>query len=183
MKSLLLTFLLLFIACYAESAKAQSGRVDLTQLEHLAPKAKTSVDVNIDERLIQLTSKFLSDKDSDEAKLKEIVVGLKGIYVRNYEFEQQGEYSPADLESIRSQLRTPGWSKIVDVKSKTEDNVEIYVLMIESKVSGLALLAADPNELTVVNIIGPVDLEKLSQLEGQFGIPEFNIGTAKPKKN
>jgi hypothetical protein len=183
MKSLLFTLLLLLIVCYAAPANAQSGRVDLTQLEHLAPKAKTSVDVNIDERLIQLTAKFLSDKDLEEAKLKELVLGLKGIYVRNFEFEQEGEYSPADLESVRSQLRAPGWSRIVNVRSKKEDNVEVYVLMTENKVGGLALLAAEPNELTVVNIIGPVDLDKLSALEGQFGIPELNIESAKPKKN
>jgi Domain of unknown function (DUF4252) len=181
MKSLLFTFLLLFIVCYAESANAQSGRVDLTQLEHLAAKAKTSVDVNIDERLIQLTAKFLSDKESDEAKLKELVVGLKGIYVRSFEFDQDGEYLPADLESIRTQLRA--WTRVVNVRSKSEDNIEVYLMMTDSKVGGLTLLAAEPKELTVVNIIGPVDLDKLSALEGQFGIPDLNIESAKPKKN
>jgi hypothetical protein len=52
-----------------------------------------------------------------------------------------------------------------------------------SAVRGLALLAADPKELTIVNIIGPVDLEKLSELEGQFGIPELDIESPKPRKN
>jgi Domain of unknown function (DUF4252) len=183
MKSLLFTLLLLIIVSYAESANAQSGRVDLTQLDRLAPKAKTSVDVNIDERLIQLTAKFLSDKDSDEAKLKELVLGLKGIYVRNFEFEQDGEYLAADLESIRNQLGTPGWTRVVNVRSKSDGNIEVYLMTTDSKVGGLTLLAAEPNELTVVNIIGPVDLDKLSALEGQFGIPELNIETAKPKKN
>jgi hypothetical protein len=43
------------------------------------------------------------------------------------------------------------------------------------QISGLAVLAVDPKELTIVNIIGPVDLNKLSQLEGQFGVPELDI--------
>ena len=32
---------------------------------------------------------------------------------------------------------------------------------------------AEPREFTVVNIVGPVDLEKLAGLEGQFGIPHI----------
>jgi hypothetical protein len=43
-------------------------------------------------------------------------------------------------------------------------------------------LATDPKEITFVNIIGPVDLEKLSELEGQFGIPELEIERTKPKR-
>ena len=40
---------------------------------------------------------------------------------------------------------------------------------------GLAIIAAEPKELVIVNIVGPIDLEKLSQLEGIFGIPDLNI--------
>ena len=36
---------------------------------------------------------------------------------------------------------------------------------------GLAILVAQPAELTVVNIVGPMDLAKLGALQGQFGIP------------
>ena len=51
-----------------------------------------------------------------------------------------------------------------------------------SQIGGLAVLASDPKELTVVNLIGPVDLEKLTKLEGQFGIPELEIEQSKPKR-
>ena len=51
------------------------------------------------------------------------------------------------------------------------------------KVGGLAVIATDDREFTVVNIVGTVDLEKLAQLEGQFGVPDLGIepGKAKPK--
>ena len=51
------------------------------------------------------------------------------------------------------------------------------------QISGLAVLATDPKEITVVNIVGPVDLEKLSELEGNFGVPVLGIDypKAKPK--
>ena len=37
----------------------------------------------------------------------------------------------------------------------------------------MAIICAEPTELTVVNIVGPVDIEKLSQLEGKMGIPRL----------
>ena len=45
------------------------------------------------------------------------------------------------------------------------------------------MLASDLKEITVVNIIGNVDLDKLSQLEGQFGIPELGIESKPKRKN
>ena len=51
-----------------------------------------------------------------------------------------------------------------------------------SMVNGLAVLHTDDKELTVVNIVGPVDLDKLAQLEGQFGVPELGIESPKTKE-
>lgn len=167
----------------AATAMAQDTRIKTSHLDYLTAKASATVDVNIDERLIQLTAKFLSSKDLKEASVKEVVNGLKGIYVRSFEFEKEGEYSLADLESIRSQLRSPGWSRIVNVSSKKEGNVEVYLMINGTQIGGLAVLASDPKQLTVVNLIGPVDLEKLTKLEGQFGIPELEIESKPKRKN
>ena len=46
-----------------------------------------------------------------------------------------------------------------------------------------AVISAEPKEFTVVNIVGPINLEKLTKLEGQFGVPDLGIEQAKPKKN
>jgi hypothetical protein len=166
----------------AATTGAQNPRIQTSQLDALAAKATQTVDVNIDERLMQLTAKFLSSKDDDEAKVKELVNGLKGIYVKSFEFENEGQYTEADLEGIRSQLRNTAWDRIVNVNSKKEGSVEVYLMQTGDQISGLALLATEPKEITVVNIIGPVDLEKLTQLEGQFGIPDLDIERSKPKR-
>jgi hypothetical protein len=166
----------------AAAAMAQNPRIQTSQLDALAAKASQTVDVNIDERLMQLAARFLSSKDGDEAKVKEIVNGLKGIYVKSFEFENEGQYTEADLEGIRSQLRNSAWSRIVNVTSKREGSVEVYLMRNGNQISGLAVLATDPKEITVVNIIGPVDLDKLTQLEGEFGIPDLEIERSKPKR-
>lgn len=176
------SLLVLVVLGATATALAQNPRIQTTQLNALAAKASDTVDVNIDESLMQLAAKFLSSKDADEAKVKDLVNGLKGIYVKSFTFENEGAYSEADLEGIRSQLRNSAWNKIVNVNSKKEGSVEVYLMQSGSQISGLAVLASAPKEITVVNIVGPVDLEKLSALEGMFGVPELGIERPKPKR-
>jgi hypothetical protein len=164
------------------TAMAQNPRIQTSQLDGLAAKASETVDVNIDESLMALTAKFLSSKDDDERKVKEIVSGLKGIYVKSFEFENEGQYTDADLESIRSQLRNPAWSRIINARSKKDGSIEVYLMHTGEQISGLAVLATELKEITVINIVGPVNLEKLTQLEGEFGIPELGLEGSKPKR-
>lgn len=179
LKTPLLALLLLVALPFV--VQAQDSRLQLNSLDHLAGKANETVDVNIDGRLMKLAAKIFNENDADEQKVKKLVEGLKGIYVKSFEFDNANEYSPADLETIRAQLRGPGWTRLVNVTSKKEGNVEVYLLFNGEQVSGLAVLAFEEKELTVVNIVGPVDLDKLAELEGQFGVPE--LGIEKSKKN
>ena len=176
------TLAVLVVLVATATALAQNPRIQTSQLDALAAKASETVDVNIDGSLMQLAAKFLSSKDADEAKVKELVNGLKGIYVKSFTFENEGAYSEADLEGIRSQLRNSAWNKLVNVNSKKEGSVEVYLMQSGSQISGLAVLASAPKEITVVNIVGPVDLEKLSALEGMLGVPELGIERPKPKR-
>ncbi len=163
------------------TARAQDPRIQLTHLDHLATRANETVDVNIDERLILLAAKLFDEKDEDQAQIKKLVVGLKGIYVKSFEFDNDNEYSNADVETIRAQLRSPAWTRLVNVISKREGNVEVYVSLAGADVNGVTVISAEPRELTVVNIVGPVDLEKLAKLEGNLGIPDLGIKSSKKK--
>ena len=171
----------LLLGCSAVATHAQSSRLELSSLDHLAAKASETVDVNIDERLMRLAAKAFSDKDADEREIKQLLVGVKGIYVKSFEFDADGQFTAADMEAVRAQVRRPGWTRLVNVTSKKEGNVEVYVLMTGDDIAGLAVLSTEDRELTVVNIVGPVDLEKLAKLEGQFGVPELGIEPTKAK--
>jgi hypothetical protein len=154
-------------------------------LEQLASKAAEVVDVTMDASMLQLASRFLSEKDADQAKVKKLVAGLKGVYVKSFEFDNPGEYSQSDLESIRSQLRAPEWSRVVGVRSrKSSENAEVYMRKEGDKIGGLTIIATEPKELTIVNIVGPIDPEMLSELGGHFGIPsvETRKDERTPKK-
>ena len=177
-------FALLLGALSAATANAQQdSRLQLSSLDHLAAKASQSVDVAVDERLIKIALKVFSDDDAEERKIKDVVAKIKGIYVKSFDFETDGQYTAADMQTIRTQLHGPGWTRLVNVTSKKEGNLEVYLLMNGDAVGGLAVVSSDVRELTIVNIVGPVDLEKLAKLEGQFGIPELGIESKQKPKN
>ena len=175
--------LLLLLVVSAVTTRAQGPKLQIDQLDVLANRASETVDVKLDERLMQMTAKFFSDKDKDDAEIKAVLKGIKGIYVKSFTFEKEGEYSQADVDSVMSQLRASTWSKILTVKSRKDgDNVEVYLNMVGDQITGLAVLSFEPKELTVVNIVGPIDLDKLSSLEGQFGVPDLGIEKDKTRK-
>jgi hypothetical protein len=152
-------------------------------LDRLEAKASEVVNVQLDGALIQLASRFLSDKDPDEANVKRLVGGLKGIYVKSFEFEEKGQYNPSDVEELRAQLRAPAWARIVGASSKKKgENSEVYLKTEAGQITGLAIIVTDPKELTIVNIIGSIRPEDIRDLGGHMGIPKIDIGTDKKDK-
>jgi hypothetical protein len=173
MTRFLVNLLLALIASAAVpfTASAQGTRINL-DLPDLAAKASETTDVTLDGAMLRLAGKFLSSTDADERAAREMINGLTGIYVRSYEFDHEGEYDKSQAERIRTQLG-PSWKKIVKVSSRTKEDVDIYADTRGDAITGLLIISAEPKEFTVVNIVGPVDLEKLAGLEGQFGIPHI----------
>ena len=114
------------IACLAASLVCAWGQeIKMPpSFDKLAAKAKEHSEITLDSNMLQLGSKLLSTNDPDQAKAQKIVSGLKGIYVRTFEFASEGEYSMADVDAVRAQLQ--GWSRIVSSKSKGETD-EVYL--------------------------------------------------------
>jgi hypothetical protein len=175
MRTVIVLFTLMLLPASATAARGQDVKIP-ANIEKLATKAVETVNVTVDGALLQLAGKFLSSTDPDQKKIKTLIGNLKGIYVRSFEFANEGEYSTADVDSLRSQMRSPEWSKMVTVSSKKGgDNVDVFFKMVKDKIAGLVVIAAEPRELTVVNIVGPIDLDQLSSLGGQFGIPKVDL--------
>lgn len=141
-------------------------------IDKLAERAKETVDVTLDESMLQFASGFLSNEKPDDAEAKKLISKLKGVYVRSFEFDKEGQYAMSDVEAIRQQLKAPVWSRIVSVKGKGE-NTEVYVHKTGEQIVGMVVLAVEPKELTIVHIDGPINPEELSHLGGHMGIPEM----------
>ena len=161
------------------------ARLQLDNLDHLASLATETVNVTIDPAMLKMAAGLLKNERQNDAALA-MLNDIQGIYVRSFEFDRDNAYSQDDVKAVRTQLAAPGWSRMVEVESKgnrsEEKNgvkttsggfelVQIYGWRDGNQPGGLAILVAEPRELTVVNIVGPIDLAKLGALQGQFGIP------------
>lgn len=143
-------------------------------VEKLSAKAKETVEVTMDGPMLKWASKFLSAEDHEEKKAAELVKNLKGIYVRSYEFSDEGAYSAAEVEALRSNFRSPEWSRVVGVRSEHDgENVDVFFRLENGEMAGIVIIAAEPKELTVVNIVGPLQVDQLADLGGEFGIPKL----------
>jgi hypothetical protein len=152
---------------------AQSAKLDLKGLDRLAKLADESVNLDIPPAMLGIASGFLKG-DGDQAAAKQLLSALKGIYIRSFEFDRDDAYTADDVEMIRKQLGAPGWSKFISQERKRDrELVEIYSWQEGGVSAGLAILVAEPMELTIINIVGPIDLSKLPLLQGQFGIPKL----------
>jgi hypothetical protein len=159
---------------------APNPRLVLPEFAALAQKATESVTITLDAALLAMAGRFLNGNDPQDAATKEVLKGLQGIYVRSYTFDKAAAYQQADIDAVRNQLSAPGWNRLVETRSrKSQANVDIYIMVANNQATGLALIASEPRQFTIVNIVGAIDLDKLHKLEGQFGVPKLDIDVPK----
>lgn len=161
---------------------AQSGAQLKMDLDHLEKKADEVVKVNLEGESLGLGQKLLAVRDGVTSPVKELVKGLKGIYMRRFWFRSKDSYEREDADGIRKQMSGPGWVPMIDVRKKP-DGLTVYSYMENEKVAGVTVLSEQAQEFTVVNIVGPVDLETLINLGNQLGLPPMKIATTElPQK-
>jgi hypothetical protein len=163
MRNLRLTLLLLV----ALPLSAQD--IDLSSIDALGAKAENVVSVNLGPELLEFAKAFLSSENPEEAAALQITDGLEGIQVRVFEFDQEGDYLPSDLDAIKQQLSRDGWTRVVEVN---DDNDQVGVWMFmqagasqqNSVVDGMVVLVEEPDEIVFVNIVGSINPSDLAAL-------------------
>ena len=148
-------------------------------LDKLSAKAENTVEVTLYGSMLRLASRFLSDQDHDQAKARKLMAGLESVYVRSFEFAGEGAYEMADVDAFRARFHAPGWSRIVGVKSKHGGNdADVFLKTTDGgQIAGIVVIAAEPRQLTVVNVAGTIDPAKIVDLSGRFHIPELALST------
>jgi len=155
--------LLLLALLVPREVLAQGAKLQLGHLDKLAQKAEETVDVTVDAAMLKETAGFLAGKGSDSVKVHQMLEGITGIYVKSFEFNAPNAYAESDVDAVRKQLAGPGWSRVVGIRGKGK-LTEIYLWKERDTNGGLAVISAEPNELTIVNIVGRVDLASLGAL-------------------
>ncbi|MGZ4841526.1 MAG: DUF4252 domain-containing protein [Candidatus Angelobacter sp.] len=175
------------VLCFSVARSyGQDAKLQLANLDKLSEKAVRVTDVTLDGSLLQFAVNLIEKvdaEDKDVDQLKSIVKNLKGIYIKSFEFDEASQYSKADIDAIRSQLTSPRWSKIVQsIEKRRNEYDEIYLLKNGDRVAGVVILVAEARELTVVNLVGEVPVDKVASLERHLAPGQKQSDKNKQKK-
>jgi hypothetical protein len=106
--------------------------------------------------------------DKDDASTKKLVEGLDGIYIRNYEFAKEGAYTKEEIDQLRAYFTNGGeWKSLVKEHSQKDgESSDIMVKMVNGQNHGMFILTAEPKEISIVFILGPIQMDELKHLNG-----------------
>ncbi len=139
--------------------------------KELSTRAANVTEVTLGKGMLDFAAKFMDKNDKDQAAVKQLIDGLDGIYVRSYEFDKEGQYSVDEIQQLRQAFAAPEWTPMVHVReSKGAENTDVMMKMVNGEPQGIFVLDAEPKELTIVLILGPIRLDQLSELKGLNGL-------------
>jgi hypothetical protein len=172
MKKQWIAFLLGAAALIAPAMAQNSSPLMLPpQLEKdLAARASNVTEVTLGKNMLIFAAKFMNN-EKEEAGVRQLIEGLDGIYVRSYEFDKEGEYSMDEIEKLRQTFETPEWSPMVhETEHKGAETNDVLVKLVNGEPHGMFILSAEPKELSIVLILGPIHLDQLGELKGIGGL-------------
>ncbi|HTE40810.1 MAG TPA: DUF4252 domain-containing protein, partial [Steroidobacteraceae bacterium] len=151
------------------SCAADRGQLDLPSFRYLESQAVDSVDLSFGRFMISPASWFLSAKDPETRDLKALLRGVKSVRIRSYTFDRDFAYSQREIDSVRAQLVGKGWNRVLQSRNRDRaEDVDIYVAMDGDETLGFALIASEPREFTILNIVGAIDVTAVQRLRKQF---------------
>ncbi|MDQ3800051.1 MAG: DUF4252 domain-containing protein [Acidobacteriota bacterium] len=168
---------LLFVLGAMSTVKAQDARLRLDRLNRLEERAVDVVEVNIEGKLLDMAKRVLNkSNDPNARKVGQAIVGLRGIYVRVFNFANENEYNVADVDEIRAQLQAPGWERLVNVRSKRNNQkIDVFTMFQGDAMSGVAVVVSESKSIALINVIGPIDIDALAEMSGKMNIPKIDI--------
>ncbi len=153
------------------SALAQTSPLPLPSAveKELAARASNVTEVTLDKNMLGFASKFMNDKGDTESR--QFIQGLDGIYVREYEFDKEGQYSMEIVDQLRKHYETSEWMPMVRTRErKTGEVTDVMMRMVNGESRGMFVLEAAPKELTIVLIQGPIRMQDLGKLGSLGGL-------------
>ncbi|MDR3751659.1 MAG: DUF4252 domain-containing protein [Terracidiphilus sp.] len=139
--------------------------------KELAAHASNVTEVTLGKNMLGFATKVMNGKDRDEAGARRLIEGLDGIYVRSYEFDKEGQYTADEVEQLRKYFETSEWSPMVrERERKSGETTDVMVKLVNGESRGMFILTAEPKELTVVLILGPIRMDQLGELRGLGGL-------------
>ena len=139
--------------------------------KELAARASHVTEVTLDKNTLAFASKVMNGNDKDAVATRKLIDGLDGIYVREYEFDKEDQFSMEQIEQLRKYFETSEWSTLVRERDlKSHESTDVMVKLEKGETRGFFILEVEPKELTIVLILGPIRMEDLGKLKGISGL-------------
>jgi hypothetical protein len=140
--------------------------------KELAARASNVNEITLDKHMLSFASQFMNHKESinplanqDEEATRKLIESLDGIYVRDYEFDKEGQFTAEQAEQLRKYFETSEWTPLVrDRDNKTGESSDIMVKLVNGESHGLLILDIEPKEISIVLILGPVHMQDLHKV-------------------
>lgn len=149
----------------------------LAGAERFEQGAKEISEVNLDKNMLQMAAGFM--KGDDEAM--QLAKKMDFVYVRSFEYANEGQYKLADLEGFRGRLNEANWSHVVKERTATETTDVWIKTGSEGEFNELMVISAEPKELTFVHLKGHMSMEELSRVGAKYGVPQSSAPETKLK--
>jgi hypothetical protein len=139
--------------------------------KELATRASDVTEVTLGKGMLAFAAKIMNGKDEDDVQTRKLIEGLQGIYIREYEFDKDGQFSADEVEQLRKYFETSEWSSVVKERErKTGESTDVMMKLENGESHGIFILSVEPKELTIVLILGPIRTEDLGKLKGISGL-------------
>lgn len=159
----------LFVALTLALPLTAAG-LDLKFLDYLAPKASENTTINLDGDQIRNFLNSSKDKaKSGKEDSSELLKNITRVQVRTFEFKERNAYSEKDLATLRAEVR-----KLVScdpmIQNVGKDELqEIFLCRPNPEApQQIAVISAEPRELTVVYVEGRLDLGDIFKAVGEI---------------
>ncbi len=179
MKKLLLAYVFALLTVFAANAQDGSNYInepgyvnfgDLTSFE----KGDDVTEVFVEQNLLKMVSKMTKQKDPD---LSNLLAGIKLVKVNSFNVKDNLQKDlKTKLDGIDKQLTNKNWTRLVKVRgSKEYTNVYMKPTADGNSFDGLVVTTIESGgQVSLVNIVGKIDLETIGKLSDQFDIPALN---------
>ncbi len=156
------------------AAQAADGAPSYLDFSDIAPGAAgESVEVDLDEGLLTLASRFA---DGHEKEAAEVLRGLKSVQVRVISLDDKNrEAVVSRIGHARTHLARDGWKRVAVVKQGNGQDVAVFARTKGAEaIQGIAVTVLEgTKQAVIVNVIGEIRPEQITALGARFGIEEL----------
>jgi hypothetical protein len=147
-----------------DALKDFPGYVDFGELSLVF--GEPTVQISVGESLLGLVSSLSASEDPEAA---ELFNRLNGVRVNVFETDSMADGAVDLVKDVSSRLSDLGWESVVTVNSN-EEQVRIFMMINDSQVEGITVMAVEETEAVFVNVIGSINPEELGRVMENFDI-------------